>query len=127
MKTLETDRQGASWQGGGEKLRGRVAFVTGGTRGIGAAICRSLGNQQATVAAGYGYNAERAKAFAADYETLLGTRPSLHGGNVASAEDCRRTIGEVIDQHGRLDQRVKAVARPGMPGGMRKTTGREEA
>ena len=88
---------------GGEKLRGRVAFVTGGTRGIGAAICKSLGNQHATVAAGYGHNVERAKTFADDYEKLLGVRPSLYHGNVASAEDCRRTIGEVIDQHGRLD------------------------
>jgi NAD(P)-dependent dehydrogenase (short-subunit alcohol dehydrogenase family) len=26
----------------GEKLKGRVAFVTGGNRAIGAAICRSL-------------------------------------------------------------------------------------
>jgi acetoacetyl-CoA reductase/3-oxoacyl-[acyl-carrier protein] reductase len=34
---------------------------------------------------------------------LLGVRPSLYHGNVASAEDCRRTVGEVIDQHGRLD------------------------
>jgi NAD(P)-dependent dehydrogenase (short-subunit alcohol dehydrogenase family) len=32
---------------------GRVAFVTGGTRGIGAAIWQSLMGQGATVAAGY--------------------------------------------------------------------------
>jgi acetoacetyl-CoA reductase/3-oxoacyl-[acyl-carrier protein] reductase len=103
MTSLDTEQQDAPWRGGGEKLKGRVAFVTGGTRGIGAAICKSLGNQKATVAAGYGQNVERAKGFADEYEKLLGVRPSLYHGNVASAEDCRRTIGEVIDQHGRLD------------------------
>jgi NAD(P)-dependent dehydrogenase (short-subunit alcohol dehydrogenase family) len=103
MTSLDTDEQDAPWRGGGEKLRGRVAFVTGGTRGIGAAICKSLGSQGATVAAGYGGNAGRANAFADDYEKSLGVRPSLHQGNVASAEDCRRTIGAVIEQHGRLD------------------------
>jgi NAD(P)-dependent dehydrogenase (short-subunit alcohol dehydrogenase family) len=103
MTSLDTEEQDAPWRGGGDKLRGRVAFVTGGTRGIGAAICKSLGNQSATVAAGYGHNVQRAKAFADDYEKLLGVRPSLYHGNVGSAEDCRRTIGEVIDQHGRLD------------------------
>ena len=103
MTSLDTEEQDAPWRGG-EKLRGRrAAFVTGGTRGIGAAICKSLGNQHATVAAGYGHNVERAKAFADDYEKLLGVRPSLYHGNVASAEDCRRTVGEVIEQHGRLD------------------------
>lgn len=103
MTTLQTETPGSPWQSGGEKLHGRVAFVTGGTRGIGAAICKSLGNQNATVAAGYGQNVDRARAFADDYEKSLGTRPSLHHGNVASAEDCRRTIREVIEQHGHLD------------------------
>src|SRR6201988_3295978 len=103
MTSLDTEEQDAPFRRCGEKPKGPVAFVTGGTRGIGAAICKSLGNQQATVAAGYGHNVERAKAFADDYEKLLGVRPSLYHGNVASAEDCRRTIGEVIDQHGRLD------------------------
>ena len=103
MTTLDTEQPDASGHGDGEKLLGRVAFVTGGTRGIGAAICKSLGSQQATVAAGYGQNVERAKAFADDYEKQLGVSLSLHQGNVASAKDCRRTISEIIEQHGRLD------------------------
>jgi acetoacetyl-CoA reductase/3-oxoacyl-[acyl-carrier protein] reductase len=103
MTTLDAEQQDAPWRGAGDKLRNRVAFVTGGTRGIGAAICRSLGNQHATVAAGYGRNSAHAKAFADEFEQQLGARPSLHQGNVASAADCRRTLAEVIEQHGKID------------------------
>ena len=86
----------------GEKLKGRVAMVTGGTRGIGAAICHSLAAQGAAVAAGYGRDRERAEAFQA--ELSKDEIPvSIHQGNVGSAEDCRRTVQEVIDHHGRLD------------------------
>ena len=88
----------------GAKLRGRVAFVTGGTRGIGAAISKSLVGQGATVAAGYGRNTEQAQKFLAELsEGSDGAKVSVHQGDVASAGDCRRTIQEVIDLHGRLD------------------------
>ncbi|MHB1568917.1 MAG: 3-oxoacyl-ACP reductase family protein [Solirubrobacteraceae bacterium] len=84
------------------RLHGRVAFVTGGTRGIGAAIARSLAEQGAEVAAGYGRNREAAETF---LESLTGDghNATLHQGNVGRAEDCRRTVAEVIEQHGRLD------------------------
>ena len=88
----------------GAKLRGRVAFVTGGTRGIGATISKSLASQGATVAAGYGRNIEQAQKFLAELSTAGdGAEVSVHQGDVGSAEDCRRTIQEVIDRHGRLD------------------------
>src|SRR5438034_944751 len=86
----------------GEKLVGRVAFVTGGTRGIGAAICRSLASQGATIAAGYHSGVDRAEQLSGELEAH-GVETSIHQGNVGSAQDCRRTVEEVIDRHGRLD------------------------
>jgi 3-oxoacyl-[acyl-carrier protein] reductase len=88
----------------GAKLRGRVAFVTGGTRGIGAAISKSLASQGATLAAGYGRNTEQAQKFLTELSAAAdGVETSVHQGDVGNPDDCRRTIREVIDLHGRLD------------------------
>ena len=87
----------------GDKLVGRVALVTGGTRGIGAAICASLASQGAEIAAGFSGNTTQAEKFASDFKERFGVPATVHRGNVASAEDCRRVIAEVIEQHGRLD------------------------
>src|SRR3954451_18030211 len=84
------------------KLADRVALVTGGNRGIGAAICRSLANQGASVAAVYSSNKEGAETFLEDL-LKAGVEGSIHQGNVGSADDCRRVVDEVIDRHGRLD------------------------
>ena len=78
------------------RLHGRVAFVTGGTRGIGAAIGRSLAEQGAQVAAGYSRDQENAQSFV-DNLGKEGLNASIHQGNVGSADDCRRTVTEVIE------------------------------
>ena len=87
----------------GDKLKGRVAFVTGGTRGIGAAICRSLASQGAVIAAGYGGNEEIAENFRDHFIETYSTKVSIHKGNLGVPERCHRGIDEVISMHGRLD------------------------
>jgi NAD(P)-dependent dehydrogenase (short-subunit alcohol dehydrogenase family) len=99
MATTDTQLQAALR---GKDLTGRVALVTGGTRGIGAAICHALAAEGAVVAAGFSSNVERAEELRQQIEAAGGTL-SLHQGNIGNAEDCKRVVDDVIKEHGRLD------------------------
>ena len=100
MAIIETEGIGQRQES--NELAGRVAIVTGGTRGIGAAISRSLAGAGACVAAGYGRDAGRAEELRAELADH-GAAVSLHRGDVSCADDSRRVVDEVIEQHGRLD------------------------
>jgi len=85
-------------------VQGRVALVTGGTRGIGAAICHELADQGAHVAAGFWHDHEAAEKFLADVSAAHpDLRVTIHEGNIGNADDCRRVLHEVEEQHGRVD------------------------
>jgi 3-oxoacyl-[acyl-carrier protein] reductase len=101
MSATETQAPPAAGTGP-RKLEGRVALVTGGTRGIGAAICHSLAAQGAIVAAGYSSDEDSAKEHLAAIEQS-GATGSIHQGNVGVYEDCQRVVKDVIEQHDRLD------------------------
>src|ERR1700733_10661226 len=67
-----------------QPLANRVAVVTGGTGGIGAAICKALAEAGAAVAVGYNSASEKAEA-------MLGELPGDgHRRVVGSDRDARR-------------------------------------
>jgi len=75
----------------------RVAFVTGGTRGIGRAICERLKSDGMKVAAGYSGNEEAAQACARELGVMVVK------GNVGSFEDCDRAVRAVEAELGPVD------------------------
>jgi acetoacetyl-CoA reductase len=83
----------------------RVAIVTGGARGIGAAITTTLARQGIHVAAGYSSNSKAAEELAGKLGAE-GASVSVHQGNVGAPEDCQRVIEEVLEQRGRVDYLV---------------------
>ncbi|PHY13736.1 beta-ketoacyl-ACP reductase [Caulobacter sp. B11] len=88
----------------------RVAFVTGGTRGIGKEICRRLVADGMKVAAGYSGNDAAAKATADELGVMVVK------GNVGSFEDCARAVKAVEAELGPIEVLVNnaGITRDGM-------------
>ena len=85
----------------GKALAGRVAIVTGGSRGIGAAIAASLAEDGAAVVVS-GRDAERLQRTVKELE---GLGRAAHGvvAEAASREDCDRLVEAAKERFGRVD------------------------
>jgi 3-oxoacyl-[acyl-carrier protein] reductase len=81
-------------------LTGRVALVTGASRGIGRAIATRMAEQGATVIAAA--RADHADATAAAL-TAAGCRAEAASIDVTDDAALQRLPGEIVDRHGRLD------------------------
>ena len=84
-------------------FEGKVAIVTGGTRGIGAGITRHLSRNGIRVGAGYSRGKDAADALVAELAASQGAAVSIHQGQIDDPADCQRVFEEVLAAHGRVD------------------------
>ena len=84
------------------KLDGKVALVTGGSRGIGRACAEALAEHGATVVVNY-VKGEAAAKEVADGIVAKGGKADIAGFDVGDAKACETAVEDVIKRHGKLD------------------------
>jgi 3-oxoacyl-[acyl-carrier protein] reductase len=84
-------------------LAGKVALVTGGSRGIGAAIVRRMVEEGANVAFTYLSSAEKANALAAELTNNYGVQVQAYGSNAADYAQAETLVSEVVRDFGKVD------------------------
>ncbi len=96
-------------------LDGKAALVTGGSRGIGRAICLELAREGARVAVNFQSSAAAADEVVAEIEAGGGDAFALRG-DVASANDAAAIVKATVDRFGALDVLVNnaGITRDGL-------------
>src|SRR3954470_18072709 len=85
-----------------KKLDGKVAIVTGASKGIGASIAKALGAEGASVVVNYSSSKADGEKVAKDIATDGGKAVAMHA-NLSKREEVERLFAESKKAFGRLD------------------------
>ena len=85
-----------------DRLTGKVAVVTGASRGIGRAIALRLAQEGAAVVINYNGSKERAQEVKTEIESAGGTAQIMQC-DVADAASCDEMFQTIIKEFGRID------------------------
>lgn len=83
-------------------LDGKVALVTGGTRGIGKGICQKFAEEGATLVFTYLSSEEKANAFA-DELSKSGAEVMVVRSDATKLEEAESLINQIVEKYGHLD------------------------
>jgi 3-oxoacyl-[acyl-carrier protein] reductase len=84
------------------KLQGKVAIVTGSSRGIGSAIAQRLSDDGATIVVNYAGRSDKAAEVVAQIEAKGGSAIALQA-DVSKTADIQRLFDPTIDKFGKVD------------------------
>ena len=84
------------------KLTGKIAAVTGGSRGIGAAIAKGLGKEGATVIINYNHSHEEAETVVNEIKSMGSLAVALQA-DISDAEATKVFIEKVLTDFGKID------------------------
>lgn len=83
-------------------LKNKIALVTGGGKGIGAAIAKEMASQGATVIVNYSRSEEAAKKVQSEIRSN-GGKADIFRCDVSDYNSVKAMIGDIIQHYGRLD------------------------